>query len=95
MSVERNKSKVDFTANGELRFYPDSPMEDEHKKVFRSKEPSQFYDPCAEASKMSLKCMERNDFDRNQCMEYFRAYRECKKEWVEGRKRDRMNGEKW
>lgn len=95
MSVERDKNKVDFTANGEYKFYPDNPTDKSHKKAFKAKEPSQFYDPCAEASRMSLKCMERNNFDRDKCMEYFHAYRECKKDWQERRKKDRREGNKW
>jgi len=58
----------------------------------------QYADPCAEASKASLDCLERAHYNRNevrcaggetgscmadmQCMDYFRAYRECKKNWV-------------
>ena len=26
--------------------------------------------------------MNRNDYDRNQCLEFFQAYRDCKKDWV-------------
>lgn len=50
--------------------------------TFFSKGPSQFYDPCAEASKMSMKCLERNNYDKDMCTEYFKAYKECKQEWV-------------
>ncbi|CAN6640513.1 hypothetical protein TRVA0_018S00958 [Trichomonascus vanleenenianus] len=95
MSVERDKTKVDYTKNGEFRFYPDNPTDDVHKERFRTKEPSQFYDPCAEASKMSLRCMERNDFDREKCMDYFHAYRECKRDWQNRRKADRLGGNRW
>ena len=41
-----------------------------------------YYSPCAEASKASLACMETNDYDREKCMAYFQAYRDCKKAWV-------------
>jgi cytochrome c oxidase assembly protein subunit 23 len=95
MSVERDRSKVDFTKDGELKFYPDNPTSKPNKQAFASKQPSQFFDPCAEASKMSLKCMERNNFDRDQCMEYFHAYRDCKKEWQDRRKQDKREGVRW
>lgn len=26
--------------------------------------------------------MNRNDYDRNQCLDFFQAYRDCKKDWV-------------
>lgn len=66
----------------ELKFYPDSPTHFSHKARFTIKGPSQFYDPCAEASKMSMKCLERNNYDKDMCIEYFKAYKECKQEWV-------------
>lgn len=40
--------------------------------------------PCAEASKASMDCMNHNDYDRDQCLDYFQAYRDCKKAWVSG-----------
>ena len=38
--------------------------------------------PCAEASKASMDCMNHHDYDRDKCLDYFRAYRDCKKAWV-------------
>jgi hypothetical protein len=38
--------------------------------------------PCKEASKESMACMNRNDFDRTACQDAFQAYRDCKKAWV-------------
>ncbi|KAK7030722.1 hypothetical protein R3P38DRAFT_2930147 [Favolaschia claudopus] len=64
----------------------------DYKQQFQGRHPSQFVDPCEAASKASLKCMEQNDFDRNACMDYFHAYRECKAAWIERRKDDRRNG---
>lgn len=46
------------------------------------KEPSQYYDPCQQASQMSLGCLERNNYDKEACIEYFKAYKECRQEWV-------------
>lgn len=68
----------------ELRYYPDRPSKHVHKQIFVAKMPSQFYDPCALTSKMAVKCMEQHDEDYKEvCGEYFRAYRECKKEWLQ------------
>lgn len=92
MPVETEKEKVDFTKDGKLKFYPDEPEDDNHALAFRAKEPSEFYDPCAQASKMSLNCLERNDYDRSKCFEYFNAYKECKKAWLEKRRQDRREG---
>ncbi|CAK9781665.1 cytochrome c oxidase-assembly factor COX23, mitochondrial [Cutaneotrichosporon oleaginosum] len=49
---------------------------------------SKFKDPCAKASKASLQCLEQTRYNRGECYEYFKAYRECKKRWVEQRKAD-------
>ena len=38
--------------------------------------------PCAEASKASMDCLNRHDYDRDKCLDFFQAYRDCKKEWV-------------
>ncbi|EEB89172.1 hypothetical protein MPER_12756, partial [Moniliophthora perniciosa FA553] len=53
---------------------------------------SKFIDPCAEASKASLACMNKYDFDRDKCLDYFQAYRDCKKSWMDQRKADRRAG---
>ncbi|KIK64078.1 hypothetical protein GYMLUDRAFT_40314 [Collybiopsis luxurians FD-317 M1] len=53
---------------------------------------SRFIDPCEAASKASLACMMKHDFDREKCFEYFQAYRECKNAWIEQRKDDRRHG---
>ena len=28
--------------------------------------------------------MNKNDYDRDKCLDYFQAYRDCKKAWVSG-----------
>ncbi|KAI0322825.1 hypothetical protein OF83DRAFT_1048651 [Amylostereum chailletii] len=48
--------------------------------------------PCAEASKASMDCLNRNDYNRDQCLDFFQAYRDCKKAWIEQRKNDRRAG---
>lgn len=40
------------------------------------------HSPCEDASKASLACMDQNDYNRDKCMEYFQAYRDCKRAWV-------------
>ncbi|KAI0793908.1 hypothetical protein C8Q74DRAFT_1365447 [Fomes fomentarius] len=61
-------------------------------KHFKNKPVSKFVDPCGEASKASLDCMNLNDYDRDKCLDYFQAYRDCKKAWMEQRKADRRAG---
>ncbi|KXT11912.1 hypothetical protein AC579_8588 [Pseudocercospora musae] len=47
-----------------------------------SKRNSEYFDPCQEAADRSLKCLRRNGGDRAMCMDYFDAYKACKKQWV-------------
>jgi len=54
--------------------------------------PSKFIDPCAAASKASMDCLDRNDYNRDACLDYFQAYRDCKNTWIEQRKQDRRAG---
>lgn len=79
--VERDPTKVDFIKDGKMKMYPDDPTSKKNLDRFRYKEQSKFYDPCAEAAKMSMNCLERNDYKRKHCKEYFQAYRECTAEW--------------
>ncbi|KXN86623.1 Cytochrome c oxidase-assembly factor COX23, mitochondrial [Leucoagaricus sp. SymC.cos] len=53
---------------------------------------SQFIDPCYEASKASMDCLNRHNYDRDACLDYFQAYRDCKKTWIQQRKEDRKAG---
>ncbi|TFK71657.1 hypothetical protein BDN72DRAFT_793634 [Pluteus cervinus] len=65
----------------------------DYKEQFQGRKvTSQFVDPCAAASKASMDCLNRNDYDRNACLDYFQAYRDCKKTWIEQRKADRRAG---
>ncbi|KIJ65694.1 hypothetical protein HYDPIDRAFT_110841 [Hydnomerulius pinastri MD-312] len=65
---------------------------DYHAKFTARKSYSQYTDPCEDASKASLTCMDRNEYNRDKCMEYFEAYRECKKTWLAQRRSDRQRG---
>lgn len=40
------------------------------------------YSPCEEASRASMACLNRNDYNRDKCLDFFQAYRDCKKAWV-------------
>jgi len=61
--------------------YPD-PTSKAEKDAFRTKGSSKFYDPCAHASQASMKCLDKNNYDRSKCQEAFDAYKECKRQWV-------------
>lgn len=54
---------------------------DKNKERFAEKSASKYYDPCQEAASRSIRCMNRNNGDRDMCQDYFQAYRDCKKEW--------------
>ncbi len=32
-----------------------------------------------------MDCMNHHDYDRDKCLDYFQAYRDCKKAWVSPR----------
>jgi cytochrome c oxidase assembly protein subunit 23 len=50
--------------------------------AFENKERTRFMDPCAKQSQASFRCLEENFGDRDKCMDYFQAYRDCKKIWA-------------
>ncbi|TVY91418.1 Cytochrome c oxidase-assembly factor cox-23, mitochondrial [Lachnellula willkommii] len=58
------------------------PWDQKTSEKFESKSFSKFFDPCQEAADRSLKCLHRNGGDRDMCVDYFQAYRDCKKQWV-------------
>ncbi|KAH9074947.1 hypothetical protein EDB83DRAFT_2354322 [Lactarius deliciosus] len=63
-----------------------------YRETFQKQTTSQFTDPCDEASKASMNCLNRNHYDRDKCLDFFQAYRDCKKAWMEQRKADRRAG---
>lgn len=81
----RAKYGVDFTKEGQYKFGPDDPTAMANRVQFIAKADSQYFDPCAEASKMSLNCLERNNYKKSMCEDYFQVYRDCKKQWVSGK----------
>ncbi|WVR09059.1 hypothetical protein IAU60_006120 [Kwoniella sp. DSM 27419] len=63
---------------------------EDYKNTFKGRmTASKFADPCQAASKASLDCLERTHYNRDECMDYFAAYRACKAKWTAQRKADR------
>ncbi|KAK3346106.1 hypothetical protein B0T25DRAFT_571265 [Lasiosphaeria hispida] len=72
------------------------PWTDETKSKFNGKSRSEFLDPCQELAAKSIRCLHRNGGDRSMCQDYFQAYRDCKKLWIDKRKMEkRQNGFIW
>ncbi|KAL1588218.1 hypothetical protein WHR41_02903 [Cladosporium halotolerans] len=79
---------------------PKAPEEDSNWKKgssqFSNKRYSEYFDPCQDAANKSLKCLRRNGGDREMCQDYFEAYKECKKNWMEEMKEEkRKNAKPW
>jgi cytochrome c oxidase assembly protein subunit 23 len=49
-------------------------------------------DPCEDARKESMRCLDKNNYNRDACTEFFKSYRECKKKWLNQRRDDRRAG---
>ncbi|WVQ63897.1 uncharacterized protein L199_002053 [Kwoniella botswanensis] len=65
----------------------------DYKNTFRSRmAASKYADPCEAASKASLACLERTHYNRDECLDFFAAYRECKGKWIAQRKEDARKG---
>jgi len=94
--VITDRSKVDFTKGGveNFKFYPDNPENHRHKYRWSMKEASKFYDPCEESRQASINCVLRNQDDRLVCQDFFDAYKECKKDFFDKKRRDKMSGVK-
>ncbi|KAK1753347.1 hypothetical protein QBC47DRAFT_386163 [Echria macrotheca] len=67
----------------------DGPWDAETKSKFASKSRSEFLDPCQDAAERSIRCLHRNEGDRSMCQDYFQAYRDCKKLWMDKRKEEK------
>ncbi|TXT13223.1 hypothetical protein VHUM_01624 [Vanrija humicola] len=80
------------TTRTPLEYRPKPPSEDlkepeDYKVKFKVHQATppltpQFSDPCEKASKASLQCLEQTRYNKGECYEYFKAYRECKAKWV-------------
>ncbi|POY70119.1 hypothetical protein BMF94_6893 [Rhodotorula taiwanensis] len=61
--------------------------------AFRGREAhTKFADPCALAREESMKCLDKNAYDKQKCTTFFEAYRDCKKDWLNQRREDRRAG---
>jgi cytochrome c oxidase assembly protein subunit 23 len=49
---------------------------------FKKKETTKYMNPCEMEEKQSMKCLDKNNYDKSKCEYYFLQYRECKKQWV-------------
>ncbi|OMJ24649.1 Cytochrome c oxidase-assembly factor COX23, mitochondrial [Smittium culicis] len=56
-------------------------------KQFENKIPGKYMNPCEKESKQSLKCLSDNDYKHEMCKQFFDQYRDCKKLWLEERKK--------
>jgi len=65
------------------------------RERFQNKQSSEYFDPCQAAAERSLKCLHRNQGDREFCADYFQAYRDCKKRWIEERKEEKRKASAW
>ncbi|KZT34243.1 hypothetical protein SISSUDRAFT_1026828 [Sistotremastrum suecicum HHB10207 ss-3] len=64
-----------------------------YREQFQGREvTTRFIDPCAAASKASMDCMDKNEYDRDKCLHFFQAYRDCKSTWINQRRADRRAG---
>ncbi|KAK6463144.1 hypothetical protein DFJ63DRAFT_334701 [Scheffersomyces coipomensis] len=93
-TVETSVDKVDFTKGGveNFKFYPDNPENHRHKYRWTMKEPSKFYDPCEESRQASMNCLLRNQTDRLACQDFFDAYKECRKDFFNKKRQDKIDG---
>jgi hypothetical protein len=57
-----------------------------------SKRHGQPLEPCYEASKASLKCLDSHNYDKSKCQLVFEAYRLCKRDWNAARSEKRRKG---
>ncbi|KAI8378612.1 hypothetical protein BD560DRAFT_325083 [Blakeslea trispora] len=73
-------------------FGPPSTPEDFNEK-FKSKETTKYMNPCALEEKASMKCLDKNNYDKSACSYYFMQYKECKKKWMEERRALRRAGQ--
>ncbi|RYP46720.1 hypothetical protein DL768_007110 [Monosporascus sp. mg162] len=71
------------------------PWDKETKHKFQNKSKSEYFDPCQEAAARSIRCLNRNGGERAMCTDYFEAYRECKKEWINKRKEETKTAGGW
>jgi len=74
-----------------------SPTENEtpenYREAFQGREIyTKYTDPCEQASKAAMACLDRNNYDHAKCNDFFQTYRDCKKTWIDQRREDRKKG---
>ncbi|KAI8150367.1 hypothetical protein BJV82DRAFT_586919 [Fennellomyces sp. T-0311] len=60
---------------------------------FKRKETTKYMNPCAVEEKQSMKCLDKNNYDKSKCDYFFHQYKECKKRWLEERRKLRRAGQ--
>ncbi|EJD07628.1 uncharacterized protein FOMMEDRAFT_150168 [Fomitiporia mediterranea MF3/22] len=65
-----------------------------YKEHFKTRKTvvTKFVDPCEEASRASMECLNRGNYDKRKCKAFFDAYNDCKKAWIERRREDGLRG---
>ncbi|KAF2810406.1 uncharacterized protein BDZ99DRAFT_462981 [Mytilinidion resinicola] len=74
---------------------PETPWTEAAASRYENKPFSQYFDPCEEAAQRSLRCLYRNEGDREMCTDFFQAYRDCKKQWMKDKAAARKKDGKW
>ncbi|KAG7548911.1 hypothetical protein FFLO_03203 [Filobasidium floriforme] len=64
----------------------------DYKKVLKNRGASKMTDPCQAAAKASQDCMDKANYNRDECLTFFQAYRDCKGKWLSQRREDRRAG---
>ncbi|KAK9378393.1 uncharacterized protein V2V93DRAFT_376095 [Kockiozyma suomiensis] len=79
-----------FDTEGVNQMFPDDANDKRHFEAMNIKGTSKFYDPCKLSAQMSLSCLDRNRYNekraKENCKEFFEAYKECKTEWRASRR---------
>ncbi|KAH9924751.1 uncharacterized protein B0H18DRAFT_1119772 [Fomitopsis serialis] len=90
--MARATSTSDKTEPEPLPHPQENAKPDDYRERLQGRITTKFVDPCDRAAKASMDCLNRNEFDREQCLDFFQAYRDCKKDWLDQRKADRRAG---
>ena len=65
--------KPDHRKSADQTWYGPDPTNNKIKSAFKHKQATEYYDPCADASKQSLKCLDRNNYDHSKCEKFFQV----------------------
>lgn len=67
-------------------------MRDMKKLSEKSREYRERYNPCYTEERLSYKCLEKNNYDKEMCNEYFLNINICREFWDNIRRERRMKG---